>query len=101
MLLAGGRRAGEGLVGPCERLHCAGPHSCASVRYSKLHLEVGHERYRYVKHHSFPAPSPGQVPDVTRAMELGRDAAMEVSKSFPPPVKLEFEKVSSAAVFVL
>lgn len=31
-------------------------------------------------------------------MELGRDAAMEVSKSFPPPVKLEFEKVGSAAV---
>lgn len=34
-----------------------------------------------------------QVPDVAKAMELGREAAAHVSKSFPPPVKLEFEKV--------
>ncbi|GIL73849.1 hypothetical protein Vretimale_5040 [Volvox reticuliferus] len=33
------------------------------------------------------------VPDVARAMELGREAAAIVSKAFPPPVKLEFEKV--------
>ena len=31
--------------------------------------------------------------DVERAMELGREAAAAVSKTFPPPVKLEFEKV--------
>jgi hypothetical protein len=34
-----------------------------------------------------------QVPDVARAMELGREAAEVISKAFPPPVKLEFEKV--------
>ncbi|KXZ48802.1 hypothetical protein GPECTOR_25g386 [Gonium pectorale] len=34
-----------------------------------------------------------KVPDVARAMELGREAAAEVSKAFPHPVKLEFEKV--------
>lgn len=34
-----------------------------------------------------------QVADVARAMELGREAAAVVSKAFPPPVKLEFEKV--------
>jgi len=33
------------------------------------------------------------VPDVPTAMRLGADAAREVSKLFPPPVKLEFEKV--------
>jgi DNA polymerase delta subunit 1 len=33
------------------------------------------------------------VDDVKRAMELGREAAAAVSKTFPPPVKLEFEKV--------
>lgn len=31
--------------------------------------------------------------DVKRAMELGKEAADFVSKAFPPPVKLEFEKV--------
>ncbi|PNW88124.1 hypothetical protein CHLRE_01g015250v5 [Chlamydomonas reinhardtii] len=34
-----------------------------------------------------------KVADVARAMELGREAAAVVSKAFPPPVKLEFEKV--------
>lgn len=33
------------------------------------------------------------VPDVTTAMALGAEAAKEVTKLFPPPVKLEFEKV--------
>ena len=34
-----------------------------------------------------------QVDDLARAMELGEEAATLVSKEFPPPVKLEFEKV--------
>eukprot|EP00195_Chlamydomonas_chlamydogama_P002057 CAMPEP_0202920478 /NCGR_PEP_ID=MMETSP1392-20130828/76878_1 /ASSEMBLY_ACC=CAM_ASM_000868 /TAXON_ID=225041 /ORGANISM="Chlamydomonas chlamydogama, Strain SAG 11-48b" /LENGTH=1079 /DNA_ID=CAMNT_0049613975 /DNA_START=162 /DNA_END=3401 /DNA_ORIENTATION=+ len=34
-----------------------------------------------------------KVPDVERAMALGREAAALVSATFPPPVKLEFEKV--------
>ena len=34
-----------------------------------------------------------KVPDVARAMELGRQAAEEVSKTFIKPIKLEFEKV--------
>jgi len=33
------------------------------------------------------------VPDVARAMALGAEASREVTKLFPPPVKLEFEKV--------
>lgn len=33
------------------------------------------------------------MPEVKRAMELGREAAAFVSLSFPHPVKLEFEKV--------
>ena len=33
------------------------------------------------------------VPDVPTAMKLGAEAAREVTKLFPPPVKLEFEKV--------
>ena len=33
------------------------------------------------------------VPDVAKAMELGAEAARAVTKLFPPPVKLEFEKV--------
>ncbi|GAX78824.1 hypothetical protein CEUSTIGMA_g6261.t1 [Chlamydomonas eustigma] len=33
------------------------------------------------------------VSEVGRAMELGREAAAAVSKTFPAPVKLEFEKV--------
>ncbi|RYE83270.1 MAG: hypothetical protein EOO65_04230, partial [Methanosarcinales archaeon] len=33
------------------------------------------------------------VPDVPTAMKLGAEAAKEVTKLFPPPVKLEFEKV--------
>lgn len=34
-----------------------------------------------------------QVADLARAMELGQEAADLVSKEFPSPVKLEFEKV--------
>ena len=34
-----------------------------------------------------------KVPDVARAMTLGRQAAEEVSKTFIKPIKLEFEKV--------
>ena len=34
-----------------------------------------------------------QVLDVKRAMELGREAAVAVSSTFPHPVRLEFEKV--------
>ena len=34
-----------------------------------------------------------KVPDVARAMELGREAAASVSKTFIKPIKLEFEKV--------
>jgi hypothetical protein len=34
-----------------------------------------------------------QVPDVAEAMELGLKAATLISQKFPPPVKLEFEKV--------
>lgn len=34
-----------------------------------------------------------QVDDVGRAMDLGREAAAFISSTFPPPVKLEFEKV--------
>jgi hypothetical protein len=33
------------------------------------------------------------VDDVGRAMDLGREAAAYISATFPPPVKLEFEKV--------
>lgn len=33
------------------------------------------------------------VPDVPTAMKLGAEAAKEVTKLFPPPIKLEFEKV--------
>lgn len=33
------------------------------------------------------------VKDVKTAMELGQEAAVDVTKLFPPPVKLEFEKV--------
>ena len=36
-----------------------------------------------------------KVPDVARAMELGREAAEFVSKTFIKPIKLEFEKVPS------
>ena len=36
-----------------------------------------------------------QVPDVKRAMELGKHAAAFVSTTFIRPVKLEFEKVSA------
>lgn len=31
--------------------------------------------------------------EAARAMDLGKEAADEVSKLFPPPVKLEFEKI--------
>jgi DNA polymerase delta subunit 1 len=34
-----------------------------------------------------------QTPDVAEAMELGQKAAALISQKFPPPVKLEFEKV--------
>lgn len=34
-----------------------------------------------------------KVPGVARAMELGREAAEFVSKTFIKPIKLEFEKV--------
>ena len=34
-----------------------------------------------------------KVPEVARAMELGREAADFVSKTFVKPIKLEFEKV--------
>ena len=34
-----------------------------------------------------------QVPDVGEAMDLGLKAATLISQKFPPPVKLEFEKV--------
>ena len=34
-----------------------------------------------------------QVESLARAMELGEEAADRVTKEFPPPVKLEFEKV--------
>jgi len=34
-----------------------------------------------------------KVPEVARAMELGREAAEFVSKTFVKPIKLEFEKV--------
>ncbi len=36
-----------------------------------------------------------RVKDIGRAMELGREAAEFVSKTFVKPIKLEFEKVSS------
>lgn len=38
-----------------------------------------------------------KVPDVKRAMELGKEAAEYITKTFPPPVKLEFEKVRQGA----
>lgn len=34
------------------------------------------------------------VKDVKSAMDLGLHAAVEVSKCFKPPIKLEFEKVA-------
>lgn len=37
-----------------------------------------------------------KVPGVARAMELGREAAEFVSKTFIKPIKLEFEKVCSS-----
>jgi DNA polymerase delta subunit 1 len=33
------------------------------------------------------------ITDAARAMELGKEAADRVTKLFPPPVKLEFEKI--------
>jgi DNA polymerase delta subunit 1 len=33
------------------------------------------------------------VSDLAASMEMGKEAARDVSKLFPPPVKLEFEKV--------
>lgn len=33
-----------------------------------------------------------QVPDIGRAMELGQQAAEEVSATFIKPIRLEFEK---------
>jgi hypothetical protein len=43
--------------------------------------------------HASPTPQPPQVPDVAEAMDLGLKAATLISQKFPPPVKLEFEKV--------
>ena len=40
-------------------------------------------------------PSHSHPQDVPTAMKLGAEAAKEVTKLFPPPVKLEFEKVSA------
>ena len=37
-----------------------------------------------------------QVPDIGRAMELGREAAGFVSATFIKPIKLEFEKACAA-----
>ena len=37
-----------------------------------------------------------QVASTERAMELGKEAAAYVSKTFVPPIKLEFEKVRTA-----
>ena len=37
-----------------------------------------------------------QVASTERAMELGKEAAEYVSKTFVPPIKLEFEKVRPA-----
>ena len=34
-----------------------------------------------------------QVPDISRAMELGQEAAQHVSTTFIKPIRLEFEKV--------
>ena len=42
-----------------------------------------------------------KVPGVARAMELGREAAEFVSKTFIKPIKLEFEKVSCWQMSVL
>ena len=39
-----------------------------------------------------------KVPGVARAMELGREAAEFVSKTFIKPIKLEFEKVCSRSL---
>lgn len=39
------------------------------------------------------APATPQTPDVAEAMALGQQAAQLISTKFPPPVKLEFEKV--------
>lgn len=36
-----------------------------------------------------------RVKDIGRAMELGREAAEFVSKTFVKPIKLEFEKVAA------
>lgn len=41
------------------------------------------------------------VKDVKSAMELGLHAAVEVSKKFTPPIKLEFEKVFYCLTFIL
>jgi len=38
-----------------------------------------------------------QTNDVAEAMSLGQLAASLISKKFPPPVKLEFEKVSGSS----
>ena len=38
------------------------------------------------------------VSDVATAMKLGAEAAKEVTKLFPSPVKLEFEKVGAASL---
>ena len=39
-----------------------------------------------------------KVADIARAMQLGRDAAALITAKFPPPVKLEFEKVGLSFV---
>lgn len=46
---------------------------------------------------AFTATLSPQVAEVTRAMELGREAAAYVSEKFIRPVKLEFEKASRSA----
>ncbi len=40
-----------------------------------------------------------KVPDTARAMELGREAAEYVSKTFVKPIKLEFEKVTHSKIW--
>jgi hypothetical protein len=39
-----------------------------------------------------------QTESLARAMELGEEAAERITKEFPPPVKLEFEKVQSSCI---
>lgn len=65
----------------------------------ELQLVLGCATRTRLPRHPLPLP---QVPDVATAMALGQEAAQLISQKFPPPVKLEFEKVRRrSSIFAL